>query len=150
MESELHSTRSHRSASLASTSSLSATSTVESDSLALDQGRQDDDDVMAAIQALGILRHSNSTSMPASSSVSSNWSQSIPGTNSSTGASSPALSEIGVEREDPKKFISRVSALSLVSGGLEWYERSKSSSKVVKVSLATVSQAISLINSLTF
>jgi len=38
------------------------------------------------------------------------------------------------EVEEDPKFIERVSQLPIVSGGLEWYERSKANSRVVKVS----------------
>lgn len=38
--------------------------------------------------------------------------------------------------ESDPKFIERVAQLPLVSGGLEWYERSKQTSRVVKASLA--------------
>ena len=105
-----------------------------------------------AIAALGIMKNSTAgvNSLPAAHnsvqsrststlSTSSGWSRS--GTHPSTGASSPIgpaslppLSDFGdIETED-QKFISRVSQLPLVSGGLEWYERSKASSRVVKVS----------------
>lgn len=43
-------------------------------------------------------------------------------------------SDLGVEGEGDPRFMARVSQLPLVSGGLEWYERSKASSRVVKVS----------------
>lgn len=42
--------------------------------------------------------------------------------------------ELEEGNEHDPKFIERVSQLPLVSGGLEWYERSKANSRVVKVS----------------
>lgn len=80
-------------------------------------------------------------------SIASTASRSAPGLSSSTGTSSPVGpaslapgseagdgegSEYGDGEGDPR-FIARVSQLPLVSGGLEWYERSKASSRVVKV-----------------
>lgn len=115
-----------------------------------------DDDVRMAIAALGIMKYSqpveaHNESIVASSvqldpsrstssfSTTSGWSHS--GTRASTRATSTAgpasiaaRSEAGeLETETDPNFISRVSQLPLVSGGLEWYERSKASSRVVKV-----------------
>lgn len=115
-------------------------------------GVDDDDgeDVRIAIAALGIMRsgsissnHSNPQSNKRSLiGTSTNSTRSAgPSTEatSSTGASSPnggssirSASERGEDTGDPT-FIARVSQLPLVSGGLEWYERSKANSRVVKV-----------------
>lgn len=95
-----------------------------------------------------------STSTASTSTASDAWGT---GSSSSTllqssGASSPltttsiAPSDVGPQAdhsdrtggsddvEGDAKFIERVSQLPLVSGGLEWYERSKASSRVVKAS----------------
>jgi hypothetical protein len=82
-----------------------------------------------------------SRSASTTSNTSGSWSHSVPSSNttasSSVGPASLATeSELGdhldVSEADPN-FIARVSQLPLVSGGLEWYERSKASSRVVKV-----------------
>lgn len=41
--------------------------------------------------------------------------------------------EEGVNGAEDPRFMARVSQLPIVSGGLEWYERSKANSRVVKV-----------------
>ena len=152
------SSRSTRSSSLVSTSSVRSEAVNSPD---LDGGAfpaaaltVEDDDVRMAIAALGIMKNTRSAAAGAplasgqidpsrstsTLSTASGWSRS--GTHPSTGASSPTgpaslppFSDFGdVETEDPK-FMSRVSQLPLVSGGLEWYERSKASSRVVKVRL---------------
>lgn len=135
-------------------------------------GEGEGDDVLLAVQALGLMRagsdqgqpyHDNkpttnhveqskhrggggvtaSRSASTASHRSLSWSTSRP--TPSTTASSPsrassqqdkdaiANGEMVIDEGDPK-FIARVSALPIVSGGLEWYERSKASSRVVKVS----------------
>lgn len=101
-----------------------------------------------------------STSTASTSGASDQWgtntnSSLVSGSETGTGTSSPLTTTSiahsdqgdyfkrpGIEGEyeleegnehDPK-FIERVSQLPLVSGGLEWYERSKANSRVVKVS----------------
>lgn len=132
----------------------------------------DGDDVLLAVQALGLMRAgsdqgqaypdskavavhgqhskqpngagpSGSRSESSASHRSTSWSTSRP--TPSTTASSPSRAssqqdkdaimngEMVIDEGDPK-FMARVSALPIVSGGLEWYERSKASSRVVKVS----------------
>lgn len=128
-----------------------------------------DDDVRMAIAALGIMKYSqpveaHNESIVASSvqldpsrstssfSTTSGWSHS--GTRASTRATSPAgpasiaaRSEAGeLETETDPNFISRVSQLPLVSGGLEWYERSKASSRVVKYGAGLVESSLSSIS----
>lgn len=123
-----------------------------------------DNDLAQAALSLGMMRSGASTSKPrsysgtarpSSSSASSfqpdslrsasmtpsgSWSHSglDTGTRSTSPSSKNSVFEEpeGTEEQevlDPN-FMSRVSQLPIVSGGLEWYERSKASSRVVKVS----------------
>jgi hypothetical protein len=115
------------------------------------EGEEDDsEDVRMAIAALGIMRSGSisSANHSLSNSVHHNSARSGPSTeaNTSFGSTGPssitsaqtstAPSEAGGDIQqvlDPT-FISRVSQLPLVSGGLEWYSRSKQASPLVKVS----------------
>ncbi|KAL8276158.1 hypothetical protein RQP46_011452 [Phenoliferia psychrophenolica] len=93
------------------------------------------------------------------STASGSWGNS--GMTSSTGASSPvgppshaAESERGEQdqtddldlAEGDPNFIARVSQLPLVSGSLEWYERSKRSSRVVKYGAGLVESSFSAVS----
>lgn len=145
---------------IAANGTSSSASQVDAAELALPPSRpdtQEDHDVRMAIAALEIMHSgagpishagsggaavaggSDSVRFPTASVASV---PSTAPTTSSTGQSSPvgpaslaASSERGDVQvgEGEARFMARVSQLPLVSGGLEWYERSKASSRVVKV-----------------
>ncbi|KAM0755658.1 Opi1-domain-containing protein [Meredithblackwellia eburnea MCA 4105] len=93
-------------------------------------------------------RPSQSRSASTVSTTSGSWDFSAQ--TSSTGASSPvpANSEQGDAEftEGDPNFIARVSQFPIVSGSLEWYERSKRSSRVVKYGAGLVESSISTIS----
>ncbi|SGY35384.1 BQ5605_C002g01760 [Microbotryum silenes-dioicae] len=64
------------------------------------------------------------------------------GTSSSAAGAETETGNVNVN--DPN-FIARVSQLPIVSGGIEWYERSKASSRVVKYGAGVVESSISTI-----
>ncbi|GAA6002818.1 hypothetical protein JCM10207_007697 [Rhodosporidiobolus poonsookiae] len=51
----------------------------------------------------------------------------------------------GATHEDPR-FMARVSQLPIVSGGIEWYERSKANSRVVKYGAGLVESSLSAVS----
>ncbi|GAA5922760.1 transcriptional regulator OPI1 [Sporobolomyces koalae] len=110
-----------------------------------------------------------STSTASTSTTSDAWGTNstslVSGSETSTGASTPmtttsfAPSDGGdyfkrvqrdqdeeIEIEQDPNFIERVSQLPLVSGGLEWYERSKANSRVVKYGAGLVESSLSAVS----
>ncbi|GAA5922330.1 hypothetical protein JCM1841_003071 [Sporobolomyces salmonicolor] len=105
---------------------------------------------------------SRSASTASTSTVSETWGTAA---TSETGASSPLttgsvaaaesdagdyVGDRGVENDDggeqDPRFMARVSQLPLVSGGIEWYERSKANSRVVKYGAGLVESSFSAVS----
>ncbi|GAA5968366.1 hypothetical protein JCM21900_002392 [Sporobolomyces salmonicolor] len=105
---------------------------------------------------------SRSASTASTSTVSETWGTAA---TSETGASSPLttgsvaaaesdagdyVGDRGVENDDSgeqdPRFMARVSQLPLVSGGIEWYERSKANSRVVKYGAGLVESSFSAVS----
>ncbi|GAA5866436.1 hypothetical protein JCM1840_001317 [Sporobolomyces johnsonii] len=105
---------------------------------------------------------SRSASTASTSTVSETWGTAA---TSETGASSPLttgsvaaadsdagdyIGDRGVEDDDggeqDPRFMARVSQLPIVSGGIEWYERSKANSRVVKYGAGLVESSFSAVS----